>query len=93
MSKHHPSKALGSLTDVSGSPRTPKEDPLRNTGHQFRTRRERNPIPTRRHLSTTRSPRPQSGVGDRHGTEATQAAETETAEVAATRTRRRNDGG
>ena len=28
MPKHHPSKALGSLTDVSGSPRTPKEDPL-----------------------------------------------------------------
>ena len=28
MPKHHPSKALGSLTDFSESPRTPKVDPL-----------------------------------------------------------------
>ena len=28
MPKHHPSKALGSLTDVSGSPSAPKEAPL-----------------------------------------------------------------
>ena len=28
MPKHHQSKALGSLTDVSGSPRAPKVDPL-----------------------------------------------------------------